>query len=126
MEVEVDVVVPGGVPVLEQLPVAIEHDDVARRQHVLSRVGQVANRPQHVERRGSEDDADRGCHPGPLRPQPSEWPGPERLRATTCGLRNHPSPPPPSALFCAAKPRTEALRRGNACYDPLTPRPYTC
>jgi hypothetical protein len=105
---------PGRVPILDQLPVAIEHDYVARRQHVLSWVGKVANRPQHVKRRGGEDDPDRGCHPGPLGPQPHEWPRPGHLRAATGGLRNHPTLLLQAPSCARSIPALERFEEGNA------------
>jgi hypothetical protein len=45
VEADVDVVVAGRIPVLDQLSVAVEHDDIARRQHILGRIGQIVDSP---------------------------------------------------------------------------------
>ena len=68
-----DVIVACRAPILDELAVSVEHHDIARGKHVLTRVRQVLDRPQHVEGRGEEQHADRGGDPHLLCPQPGKW-----------------------------------------------------
>src|SRR5437773_1874337 len=92
LERQGDVVVAGRAPVLDQLAVAVEHHDVAGREHVLARVGKVLDRPQHVEGRGQQERADTRRDPNLLRPEPGDWSEPERmlLVATRHRTADHP------------------------------------
>src|SRR5260370_36752948 len=67
---EVDVVVTGRVPVLDETAVAIEHDDIARGQHILARVREILDRPKHVQRGENEDDPGDAGDPNALGPHP--------------------------------------------------------
>src|SRR5260370_10315099 len=67
---EVDVVVARRVPVLDETAVAIEHDDVARSQHILARVREILDRPKHVQRGENEDDPGDAGDPNAPGPHP--------------------------------------------------------
>ena len=92
LDAQGEVVMAGRAPVLDQLAVAVEHSHVARRKHVLARVGKVLDRPQHVKGGGEEEHADGGCDPGLLGPQPRDRSCPEStLAAVSCRSGSHPS-----------------------------------
>src|SRR5207249_6647446 len=112
LERQRDVVVARRAPILDQLAVAIEHDDVPRREHVLAWVGKVLDGPQHVEGRGEEDRSYRGGDPCLLRPEPHEGLGPGGTLAATvrrCG--SQPFALLLRALTWAASRRVRALRQ---------------
>src|SRR5207302_11151268 len=70
-QVEVDVVMTGGTPVLDHLPMAIEEHDVTRGEHVDVGVGQVLQRPGDIERGEAEKGRDRDSDRHPMRPEPA-------------------------------------------------------
>ena len=78
---EGDVIVACRTPVFDQLAVVVEHHHVASREHVLARVRQVLDRPQHIQRRSDEEDSNQSRDPRPLGPHPCERSHPERMLA---------------------------------------------
>src|SRR5258708_4146404 len=90
---EVDVVVAGRVPVLDETAVAIEHDDIARGQHVLARVREILDRPKHVQRGQDKDDPGDAGDPNALGPHPIDETEVEcrTLRIAAGWVMNHPS-----------------------------------
>src|SRR6266851_767388 len=93
IETEVDVVVTGRVPVLYETAVAIEHDDIARSQHILARVREILDRPEHVQRGQNEDDPGDAGDPDALCPHPIDEAevGCRTLRIAVGWVLNHPS-----------------------------------
>ena len=93
---EVDVIVARGAPVLDHLTMAVEEHDVTGGEHVDVGVGQVLQRPGHVERGEAEKGRDRYGDRHPVRPEPAGQPVTPPFAAgsgTGRAERRHPSSP---------------------------------
>ncbi len=91
---EVDVVVAGGAPVLDDLAVAVEDHHIARGKHVDVGVREILHRPDHVARAREEEQADRNSDRHPMSREPAQDAvSPADSQRTGAGVPRHPSSP---------------------------------